>query len=193
MYLALVSVAASASIYTYQGVNYPTANPTLGLTTAMTVTGTFDYAGGRIGGGVSNLDLIGQLAAYSFNNGVTTFTLANSTPCIFRVSTDASGNISEYVISLRESPAPAIGNSLRFLDVTYPNWAELYTGTAPSPGPGLECTSISPNNSVYTMAHGTWTSPPVPSTSVPTLSAYGLALLSGVLVLGAAVSLRRRA
>jgi len=93
---------------------------------------------------------------------------------------------------LRGSPAPAAGNLL-FLDVTYPNWAELYTGTAPTPGTGNECASITPNNSAYTMAQGTWTSPPAPRTAVPALSAYGLALLSGVFMLGAAVFLRRKA
>jgi hypothetical protein len=190
--LALVSSGANAAVYTYQGSNYTVGNATLGLTTAMTVNGTFDYAGGRLGNSVSNANLFGQLATYSFNTGVATFTQSNSTPCIFRVSTDASGNISEYVISLRESPAPAAGNQL-FLDVTYPNWAELYTGTAPTPGTGNECAMISPNNSAYTMARGTWTAPPAPSTAVPALSAYGLVMFSGVLMLGAAIFLRRRA
>ncbi len=61
--LALASVAANAAIYTYQGANYTTISGSPGLTTAMTVTGTFDYTPGRLGNSVSNASLIGQLTA----------------------------------------------------------------------------------------------------------------------------------
>lgn len=101
---------AFATTYTVVGGAYTTAfSP---YTTAMSITGSFDTANplpanmslADIGPNGSNL-----VTAWSFFDGVNTFTQANSIPQFgignFDVGTDAKGNINAFYISL-ESPQP---------------------------------------------------------------------------------------
>lgn len=160
-----------AATYSYQSPNYSFIIGSPGLTTSMHVTGSFDISG-YLGPNLSNQDITGILTQYSFNNGIDTFTQANSIPCTFRVSTDSQGNITQYVMDLRESPAPAVGNPIKFLDIYNPGWTGADSGNAPSPG--SSCASISPNNRAYTADgdYGTWVSPQ--QASIPTLTEWGM-------------------
>ena len=76
-----LSGTAVATTYTFVGSTYTTAfSP---YTTAMSVTGTFDTAS-PLPANMNNLDIgpngSGLVTAWSFSDGVNTFTQANSTP-----------------------------------------------------------------------------------------------------------------
>jgi hypothetical protein len=105
-----LSGAAVATTYTVVGSTYTTAFAP--YTTAMSVTGTFDTAS-PLPANHPNVDIgpkgSGLVTAWSFSDGMNTFTQANSAPSFFpggfAVGTDAKGNITSFGIDL-ESPQP---------------------------------------------------------------------------------------
>lgn len=118
-----VSAIASATTYVYTGQNYNFVSGP--YTTAMSITGSFTTASPLpanmpitdIGPNGSNL-----VTAWSFNDGVNTYTQANSVVLpqlgTFRIGTDASGSIVSFYIQM-EQPLPphSVGQLLSVLDV----------------------------------------------------------------------------
>jgi hypothetical protein len=118
-----LSAIACATTYTYTGSNYNFVSPP--YTTSMSITGSITTASplpanmpiSDIGPNGTNL-----VTAWSFNDGINTYTKANSVPLpqggTFRIGTDASGNISSFYIQI-EQPLPPhiVGQLLNVLDV----------------------------------------------------------------------------
>jgi hypothetical protein len=111
-----------ATTYTVVGSTYTTVfSP---YTTAMAVSGTFDTAS-PLPANMTNLDIgpngSGLVTAWSFFDGVNTFTQVNSAPGAigsFAVGTDAKGNITSFGIDLESPPPPnAINDVMNTLDI----------------------------------------------------------------------------
>ena len=118
----------AATIYSYLGPKYNVTGGS-GYTTNMSITGSFttssqlpaNLALTNIGPAGTNV-----VTAWSFNDGVNTFTKANSTPfsngASFRVQTNLVGNINAFSITLM-SPLPphSVGQSIRFMSLLVGN------------------------------------------------------------------------
>jgi hypothetical protein len=201
--LLLGMTASQATTYVYTSPFY--VAPTGTFTTAMRITGSFTTASplpanmpftaiGPAGNGLAT--------SWSFSNGITTFTQANSAelygdPNDFSVGTDSLGNISAFNIGL-VSPGPPhiVGTVLDFMFISHNfeiqalNQASCAivtgnvctflpfsgAGTISQPGGG----SFAPNTPV----------PPAPVVAVPTLNYGGLAGLMALLAALALVSRR---
>jgi hypothetical protein len=102
--------AASAATYVYTGPNYQFVQAP--YTAAMSMSGSFTTTS-PLPASMSPTDIgpngTNLVTGWSFNDGVNTFTQANSVPLpqfgTFRIGTDASGNINAFYIQL-ESPLP---------------------------------------------------------------------------------------
>jgi len=146
--LALVADTALATTYTYTGKPF-TQIATPPYTSTMSITGTFDTASplpanlawtaNGIGPSGSNL-----LTAWSFTDGVRTYTNLNSTSTWFSISTDASGNIDDFFVYLIDPQAPHAVN-------------QVLTGLAikagsPDSVDQFTCSMVNANNSVCSAA-----------------------------------------
>jgi len=180
---------ASAATYSYESPNYSTIFGSPGLTTAMNVTGSFELEP-PLGPNLNNYHLTGLVTEYSFSNGVDTFDETNSVICIAYVSTDSRAQFTQYVFSLRESPAPSQGEPIKFLDFYNPGWTGADSGRGPSPG--TSCGALSPDHRAYTDAddYGNWTSPVI-TRSIPALGTLGLVFMVGLILIGAVITRRR--
>jgi uncharacterized repeat protein (TIGR01451 family) len=120
---ACVSAAACAATYTYTGLPFNFVSAP--YTTSMSITGSFTTASPLpanmpitdIGPNGSNL-----VTAWSFNDGINTYTMANSVvlpqPGTFRIATDASGSITQFYIQMQQPlPPHTVGQLLNVLDV----------------------------------------------------------------------------
>ncbi len=145
-----LSGTAFATTYTVVGSTYTTVfSP---YTTAMSVTGTFDTAN-PLPANMTNLDIgpngSGLVTAWSFFDGVNTFTQANSAPepgvGSFSVGTDAKGNITSFGIDL-ESPRPpnAINDVMNTLDINSsgPGFEAVFDATTCAALVGNQCNSF---------------------------------------------------
>ena len=99
---------ASGTTYTYAGPVYAVAGAP--FTTAMSITGTFTTAA-PLPANMAYTDIgpygSGLLTAWSFADGVHTYTQATSDTVVFNVQTDAKGNIVDFGIDL-QNPRPPI-------------------------------------------------------------------------------------
>ncbi len=123
-----LSGVATGTTYTYVGQNYTTAHSP--YTTAMSLTGTFVTATPLPASMIPATDIgpagLGLVTAWSFSDGVNTFTQANSypigpSPGGFNVATDALGNITVFAISL-QSPLPpnTVGELMNTIHIASP-------------------------------------------------------------------------
>ncbi len=97
----LLSSATKAATYTYTAPNYTTitGSGVSPYTTAMHIAGSFTVASAlpanlpvtEIGQAGSNI-----IQSFSFSDGISTYTQANSYSAVAQVATDASGNITQY-------------------------------------------------------------------------------------------------
>jgi hypothetical protein len=147
--------AASATTYTYVGPNFQFIGG-VGYTTSMSITGTFDTASPLaanmpltdIGPAPGGLNLV---TAWSFTDGVNTYTQANSIPfgnlfAYFRVQTDALGNINGFYIQF-SGPLPpnAIGNPMHVITMTTPTpQSQGINGALCTAVTGTTCTAVGP-------------------------------------------------
>lgn len=197
--LAVAPSTLGAATYTFTGDPY--AAPAAPFTAGMRVTGSFATAAPLppnlpltpIGPGGSNLVL-----AWSFSDGVTTYTQANSAlfgddPNAFRVSTDAGGNVVEYQVAL-VSPLPphTVGQPIDAFQIASQSGSPLTQVDFQRPcdalTPGNSCFSTS-NDQVVEFIGGSWSSR-IDVVSVPTLGMASLAALA-VLLVAAALGLMR--
>lgn len=153
---------------------------------------TAPYAvGGRVTGSITVAnplppflpltDITPSLTALSFNDTVATRTLANSFLCSFRVATDGAGNITQWQITLRQSPYTT-GNPQHSIDSTgVPGVIEgndlAGTGTA-----GVNpCDPIVLSSSGSTFTEGTWIGAAAAGVAIPALDGIALLLLAALL------------
>ncbi|GJM08217.1 MAG: hypothetical protein DHS20C11_04930 [Lysobacteraceae bacterium] len=113
--LLILSGAASAVTYSYSGNPFTTTPPP--YTSSDRITGTFQLAL-PVAPSKTNVDLTDYLLDFSFTDGIQTRTSDDSTVCSFKVSTDASGNITGWLISLHQKPQPPVNDPIEFLDTT---------------------------------------------------------------------------
>jgi len=96
-------LAHADAIYNYTGQNFTTVSGS--YATSMSVTGSFTLASPL----APNLsfDIITPVA-FSFSDGVQTFTNSNTLAPVFEVSTDASGHIDLWEVLLFNSPTASL-------------------------------------------------------------------------------------
>lgn len=98
-----------AAAYTFTSANYSSGQITVGsnpYTTAMQTIGSFTVAPLPANQSTQS-DAIASLQTWNVNDGVTTYTPANSIPTLFSVSTDASGTITGFTFNVTTSPVTA--------------------------------------------------------------------------------------
>jgi hypothetical protein len=197
---------AQPTTYSYTGTNYAVvaspASPTGTFTTSMRITGSFTTANplppnmpttaiGPAGNG--------KAIAWSFSNGISTFTQANSaelyaTSDYFTVATDSLGNISNYDIGLI-SPLPphTVGTTMQFVWIAKGFAIQAVNNTPCSTVAAGVCTQIFPtgaggsvNESTESGSFGQNFSIPVPA-----LSGRALLVLAALMGMFGALALRR--
>lgn len=213
--LLLQGVAvAQPTTYSYTGTNYVTvaapASPTGTFTTAMRITGSFTTANplpvnmpftaiGPAGNG--------SAIAWSFSNGISTFTEANSAELYgesqyFQVATDSLGNISNYGIGLVSPLVPHVaGTTIQFVRILAGYQIQALNDATCAAVTASVCTNL-PFAGAGTVSESAESGlfrpnffPIVPSTPVPTLSQWSLlvlAVLLGLFGVSAAVRSARR-
>jgi hypothetical protein len=140
----------------------------------------------------------GSAVAWSFSNGISTFTQANSAefygqPQYFQVATDSAGNISNYAIGLL-SPLPphSVGTTIQFV------W--IQKGLAIQALNNATCVTVTGGvcTQVYFAGAGTVSEQtesgfftPYFASSIPTLSEWALLVLAALLGVIGLVSVRR--
>ena len=204
---ALLALPALADTYTFTGTNYTSAylsapGPTGGFTAAMRPTGSFTTSAPlppnmpltAIGPGASP-ELV---TAWSFSDGMNTFTNANSgliygLPQQFAVATDAAGQITDFsIILIRPRPPHTVGQVVQTL--TIETLQALAVADAQCQFVASDqCRSIAHAGTLASAlgpGGGTWVRVAAPA-AVPTLSLVGLAAM-GAAVAGMAGWARRR-
>jgi len=181
-------LASQPTIYTYLGDPFTTALPP--YTIGGRVTGTITTAN-PLPAFLPLTDITTAITSMTFTDGIQTRTLASSFVCTFRVATDGAGNITQWEITLRESPY-STGSPQQSIDSTgnavAPEGADVAgTGTAgASPCSPMALTSFGSTGS-----QGTWTGEAAIG-QVPALNGLGVILLAAMLAGIALVILRAR-
>lgn len=171
-----LSTAACATTYTYTGLPYNTA--TAPYTTAMSITGNFTTASPLPASmPITDIGPLGTnlVTSWSFNDGINTYTMANSVVLpqaglTFRIGTDATGSITSFYIQL-EQPLPphTVGQLLNALDVVNIgfNQSQGVMGAACLTLTGTVCATLGPGASFGdSFSSGSF----APVVAVPTLA-----------------------
>ena len=147
--------SAWATTYTYVGPNFQFTGG-VGYTTSGSITGTFTTASPLaanlpltdIGPAPGGLNLV---TAWSFTDGVNTYTQANSIPfgnlfAYFRVQTDALGNINVFYIQLMGPlPPNALNDPMHVITMTTPTpQSQGVNGALCTTVTGTTCTAVGP-------------------------------------------------
>ncbi|MCH9646630.1 MAG: hypothetical protein K0U98_00250 [Deltaproteobacteria bacterium] len=104
-------------------------------------------------------EVSGHLIDFSFVDGVQSRSPINTTVCTFQVSTDAAGDITDWLISLRQAPTPNPSNPQQLLDSSS-GGDQVGEGPAGTTACGVVVPTIVASNSTG----GQWTTGPVPGT-----------------------------
>ena len=178
---------AQQTTYTYVGTHY--LNPTGVFTTSMSINGSFTTANPlppNISADIGPLG-DGRAIAWSFNNGISTFTQANSAELYgsagyFYIATDANGNVSNYQIGL-VSPQPphSVGTVMNFFFISHGSQVQaLYQATCAIASANV-CTFL-PFAGTGTVSDDTETGAFLPTNNgIPTASWAALGLLAALL------------
>lgn len=194
------SLGAIADTYVVNGGNYDTINIGTMFTTSMKPTASFTTSS-AIPANLANADIgkagLSLVQNFLASDGVHSFTPSNAVVGnfgVFTVSTDGSGNLTAFDFVFVTPKGAAIAPT------TYDgiNFTQSFIGVADKTCTGGTCnlgtnTNLSVNNSAsysgpVTIGHTTTTT----TTSIPTLSEWGMIILSGLLALSAFVVMRRR-
>ena len=176
--LASVSVPAAAqtTTYTYTGDPYTAASAPYAV--GGSLTGEFTTAS-PLPPFQPLTDIRPSLQSLSFSDGVATRTLASSFVCGFQVATDGAGNITQWSISLRESPFAPLSpqHSIDSSGEPGPLGGVDLAGTGPAAAD--PCGPIVLTSSGGSSTPGSWTDdfapPSVPTTYTYTGDPYALA------------------
>ncbi len=193
LFLSLAALAQPTT-YVYTGTNY--VAPTGTFTTAMRITGSFttanplpkNMAPAAIGPAGD-----GRAIAWSFFNGISTFTQANSSELYgnstyFVVGTDSLGNISFYQFGLvTPLPPHIVGTTLQFFYLLDNAQIQALNNAQCAIVTGTVCTFL-PFAGAGTVAENTESGafapnffPPPPPLQVPTLSEWSIVVLAALL------------
>jgi hypothetical protein len=126
-------------------------------------------------------DITTALTAMNFTDGIATRTLADSFLCSFRVATDGAGNITQWQITLRQSPY-STGNPQHSIDSTgVPGILEGndLAGTGPAGVNPCDPIVLSPFGG--TASEGTWISAAAAGVAIPALDGMALLMLAALL------------
>jgi hypothetical protein len=190
---ALSPSAGTATQGTWTDTNpLPSVPTTYNYTGDPFTTATAPYAlGGSVTGSITVAnplppflpltDITTALTAMSFTDGVATRTLADSFLCSFRVATDGAGNITQWQITLRQSPYSP-GNPQHSIDSTgVPGLLEGndLAGTGPAGPNPCDPFVLSPFGS--TASEGTWIGVAAAGVAVPMLDGIALLVLVALL------------
>lgn len=205
----LTSSGWASTTYTFTGTDYTslsnltncTTGPCMNFTTSMTPSGSFTLAA-PLGANFVSMDITGRLTAYSFSDGINTYTNTDPNSRIdqFEVSTDASGNINNATIHLQKwqsgvSPHSS-GDRFALLDIF---GIDVAVNNSLCNGPGTSFASGVPDvcvngvedsstSAAETGVSGTW----MLSVPTPTLGEWETILLGGLLVTFALLRLRHQ-
>jgi hypothetical protein len=128
-------------------------------------------------------DITPSITSLSFTDGVATRTLANSFICSFRVATDGAGNITEWEITLRQSPYSP-GNPQHSIDSTgVPGIIEGNDLAGTGLAGANPCDPIVLSSFGGTASEGTWIAAAASAATIPALDGIALALLAAFLAL----------
>ncbi len=208
----LLASTASATTYTYSSPNYATvsnytsctAGPCANYATSMNVNGSFSTAT-PLAANLALADISAQVTAYSFTDGINTYTSASSNARIFEfeIATGASGQITSASVILElwqsGSSPHSSGNRLSLMGIVPMesigdnNWICTTVGNATVSGVADACNATSDDTGSSTASEsspGTWSI--AQSVTVPTLGKPGTMSLAVLLILCAWYSLRRR-
>ena len=210
--LFMTTTAWASVTYTFTGANYTsttnftacTTGPCANYTTSMMVTGSFTLAS-ALGANVSNQNIASLITAYSFSDGINTYTNTDPNSRIYEalVSTNASGNITSSDLLLEEwqsgTSPHSVGNRFAYIFIigttnalgnNNEGCASVGT-TSPSSGVADVCNAVNPDTASSSASgpSGTWGGG---STAVPTLGEWGTICLVGLLVGFAVLRLRRQ-
>ena len=180
-------LATEPTVYTYTGDPFTTAFAP--YTVGGRVTGTITTAN-PLPAFLPLSDITTALTSLTFTDGIQTRTLANSFLCTFRVATDGAGNITQWEITLRQSPYTT-GSPQQSIDSTgnpgIPEGNDLAgTGLA-----GVSpCSPMALTTFGATSSQGTWTGEAA-VTKIPALDGVGLIALTALLA-GLALLMMRR-
>lgn len=154
LFLLAGAASAQTTTYTYTGSPYTTALPPYAL--GGQLTGSFTVAS-PLPAFLPLTDITPSLAAMSFNDTVATRTLANSFVCSFNVATDGAGNITQWQITLRQSPFTT-GNPQHSIDSsgTPGGIGGNDLGGTGNAGPG-PCDPMALTTFASSSAEGSWT------------------------------------
>jgi hypothetical protein len=214
--LGLLALLASASAfaattYSYTGPAYTLATGT--FNTSMHITGFFTTAT-PLTPNLSDVNITGQVTSYSFSDGINSYASSDANARIFAflVSTDASGNMTNWSIVLKlwetgTSPHSA-GDKLSIMRTRKSIlWGDedsavdyitcSIVGVSSSSGVSdvciVEAAGTWLGDATTQNTTGSWTSQTaVTATSIPTLSEWGMILLSSLLAVGTMLTLRRK-
>jgi hypothetical protein len=155
-------------------------------TTSLNISGTFELALPL----PPNLPLTsvqGGLLSFSFSDGVATRTLADSVVCSFELATDLNGNIVQWDIYLRENGIAA-GNPQHGILVIRGAASSIDEGAIVT-APANACDGALTNDQgILRNMPGTFM---LFGTPVPSLPSPGLAALAVLMLIFAALALRR--
>lgn len=197
-----VHTATSAGNYTSK-LDYTTCatGPCQNFTLAMGVSGSFTTAS-PLAGNLAGASIPALVTSFNFSDGLTTYSSADPATriYIFQVTTNAAGAVTDAAIVLNRwetglSPHAANDRtSLMAITGTAQagrNYRCLATGTSPA-GAADSC-DIETADSGASEASGariSWSSAAV--ASIPTLSQWGLIIMSSILGLAGLAAMRRR-
>lgn len=196
--VGVFSFGAKADVYVVNGGNYTTINTGTMFSTSMNPTAWFATSS-TIPANLVNADIgaagLNLVNNFSASDGVHTYAPSNATVAnsgVFTVSTDGSGNLISFDFRFRTPKgtpiAPTTYDIVRFRQSSIVVNDKTCTGGTCD----LEAnTNVSVNNTATysgTVTIGNTT----PTTSIPTLSEWGMIMLSGLLALSTFVVMRRR-
>jgi len=173
----------------------------------MTVTGSFTTAT-PLAPNLASVDVAAQITTYSFSDGINTYTPPNGRIIAFQVSTDASGvptaNTFIDVQVWTTGTSPHKGGD---------RFSEFFIDVEANSTNNVNCTTVGPNgdatdactgavtdtnsSNAQTPGAGAWSiggGPPQPTvtTPVPTLSQWGLMVLTMMVIALGWLQIRRR-
>src|ERR1035437_3825963 len=183
-----ISLSAIADTYSVNGGNYNTINTGTMFTTSMTPTAWFTTSS-TIPANLVNIDIgaagLNLVNNFSASDGVHTYAPSNAivgNSGVFTVSTDGSGNLTAFDFRFRTPKGTPIAPTT--YDIVHFRQSSIVVSDKPCTGGtgDLEAnTNVSVNNTAtyggpVTIGNTT----PTPTTSIPTLSEWGMIILSGL-------------
>lgn len=175
------------------------------FTLNMAASGTFTTAA-PLAPNLSNANISGQITSFSFSDGVSIFASSDANVRLYvaEVTTSATGQITGAFLMVERwqtgTSPHSVGDrvdlfALTSLAAAYNNYSCLSTGTSLASGVADACTNIAPDSNSSSAFGGaiTWIAPAAPAAkSIPTVSEWGLIIMSALMGVAGLVVARRK-